>query len=94
MPGMEDEPNSSFTNMATLFNKLGISVLEEDAVDGVVDADPDKIREALETPPPDEMKPAPAISKTDQADLTYEERAALRKAQREKKAQEESGGDG
>ena len=92
MPGMEDEPSSTFTNMSTLFSKLGISVAEDEAVDGV---DPDKIREALETPPPTESTPSPTPPKADTSELTYEERAALRKAQREKKKTEEStGGDG
>ena len=33
LPGMEDEPSSTFTNMATLFKKLDISVEGDEDTD-------------------------------------------------------------
>lgn len=64
---------------------------EDESVDGL---DPDKVREALETPPPNESTPSPIPPKADTSELTYEERAALRRAQREnRKTQENTGGD-
>jgi hypothetical protein len=65
LPGMDDEPSSTFTNMATLFEKLNISVGggEEESVDVGQPAattpeetswreDREKVRKALESPSP------------------------------------------
>ena len=69
LPGMEDEPSSTFENMAALFEKLGISVEETDSW-----------RE--------EKEPSSTPSPT--GDMTYEERAARRKAEREQRLKEEN----
>lgn len=107
LPGMDDEPSSTFTNMATLFEKLNISVGDESVDVGQPapaaaeevswrDAERDEVRKALESPPPNvaeketwREKPA-----TETTELSYEERAAMRRAQRERRAKqaEESGG--
>lgn len=81
LPGMDDEPSSTFTNMATLFEKLHISVGggEDESVDvGQPDATPEetswrddreKVRKALESPSP---------SATEKE--TWREKAATEKA--------------
>jgi len=104
MPGMEDEPSRTFTNMATLFQKLNISV--EDNVDGGDEEDQEKpswrddretVKKALQSPPstPDHGgswrdTPTSPVSPPPQSttELSYEERAAQRKAEREKRAAE------
>lgn len=101
LPGMDDEPSSTFTNMATLFEKLNISVGDESVDVGQPapaaaeevswrDAERDEVRKALESPPPNvaeketwREKPA-----TETTELSYEERAAMRRAQRERKAKQ------
>ena len=110
LPGMDDEPSSTFTNMATLFEKLNISVggEEEESVDvGQPEAaatpedvswrdDREKVRKALESPPPKaaeketwrEKAKAEKPATSDTTELSYEERAAMRRAQRERKAKE------
>ena len=112
MPGMEDEPSRTFTNMATLFQKLNISV--EDTVDGGDEGDKggeedqekpswrddrETVKKALQSPPsipnhggswrdtPTTSVSPPPKSTTE---LSYEERAVLRKAQREKRAAEKA----
>lgn len=74
MPGMEDEPSSTFTDLDSLFQKLHISLDEERD-------NPD--HKVLKTTSP----PAKDGSWRDK-DLTYEERAALRKAEREQRQKE------
>ena len=69
MPGMDEEPSSTFSNMATLFSKLNISL---DSVDG---------EETNQEPSHQEVAPPTQEAVA----LTYEDRAALRKAEREKK---------
>lgn len=69
LPGMEDEPSSTFENMATLFEKLGISVEETDSWRG-------------------EKEPSSTPSPT--GDMTYEERAARRKAEREQRQRDDN----
>lgn len=81
MSGMEDEPASTFTDLDALFQKLHISV--DEPVNG-----PDKVRKALKTTSP----PAKEGSCRD-TDLTYEERAALRKAEREQRQREKESQD-
>lgn len=103
---MDDEPSSTFTNMATLFEKLNISVGggKEESVDvGQPVAaeevswrdDREKVRKALESPPPktaeketwrEKQAEKPTVSDT--TELSYEERAAMRRAQRERKAKQ------
>lgn len=84
MPGMDDEPSSTFTDLDTLFQKLHISVDEPVSWRD----DPDKVRKALKTSPP----PAKQGSWRD-TDLTYDERAALRKAEREQRQKEKEAKD-
>lgn len=74
MPGMDDEPASTFTDLHSLFQKLHISVDDEPAS---WRDNPDKIGKACSPP-----------SKEGSSDLTYEERAALRKAEREQRQKE------
>ena len=114
MPGMEDEPSRTFTNMATLFQKLNISV--EDNVDGGDEEgregeedqekpswrdDRETVKRALQSPPstPDHGgswrdTPTSPVSPPPQSttELSYDERAALRKAQRERRAAERAAG--
>ena len=98
LPGMEDEPSSTFTNMATLFEKLSISVPGGDEVDGGESKeeevtwrdDREKVRKALESPPPKVVEkeswrePAAAKSPSDTTELSYEQRAAMRREQRQR----------
>ena len=106
LPGMDDEPSSTFTNMATLFEKLNISVGggEEESVDVGQSAaeevswrdNREKVRKALESPPPKateeetwrEKAAAEKPTASDTTELSYEERAAMRRAQRERKAKQ------
>ena len=81
MPGMEDEPSSTFTDLDSLFQKLHISLEEEPAS---WRDDPDKVRNALKTTSP----PTKEGGSWRDKDLTYEERAALRKAEREQRQKE------
>ena len=74
MPGMEDEPATTFTNLQLLFEKLHISVDEPVSWRD----EPSKV-----SSPPTSKEG----SKRD-TDLTYEERAALRKAEREQRQRE------
>ena len=100
---MDDEPSSTFTNMATLFEKLNISVPSgDDSVDvGEADKeevtwhdDREKVRKALESPPPKEAEKetwretTPTKPASDTTELSYEERAAMRRAQRERRAKQ------
>ena len=52
---MEDEPSTTFTNLSTLFSKLGITVEEEvDQGQGEVtwhEEDSERLQKALKTPP-------------------------------------------
>lgn len=80
MPGMDDEPASTFTDLQSLFQKLHISVDDEPIS---WRDDPDTVRKALKASPP----PTKEGSWKD-TDLTYEERAALRKAEREQRQKE------
>ena len=101
LPGMDDEPSSTFTNMVTLFEKLAISVpSEEETVDAAGDSetkeevswhdDREKVRKALESPPPKVVEKEtwrdtpPSKPPTDTTEMSYEERAAMRRAQRER----------
>ena len=88
MPGMEDEPSSTFVDLPTLFQKLHISIGDEQESKPVSwRDDPETIRKARQT-----SSPAKGGSwrdtKTDSTNLTYEERAALRKAEREQRQKE------
>lgn len=78
MPGMEDEPNTTFSNIETLFEKLNISADGEEQGIGSSWRD-------------NQNKSASSKSTTNQQDsthLTYEERAAQRKAERELRQKE------
>ena len=74
MPGMEDEPSATFTDLDTLFEKLHISLddKQEREDDGLVS--PDSI----------------TVEQADSTELTYEERAARRKAEREQRLKREA----
>lgn len=84
MPGMDDEPSSTFADLDMLFQKLHISVDEPVSWRD----DPDKVRKALKTTPP-----AAKEGSRRETDLTYEERAALRKAEREQRQKEKEAQD-
>ena len=102
LPGMDDEPSSTFTNMVTLFEKLNISVPTEDELVDVGDSkeevswrdDPEKVRKALESPTPKVVEnetwrdSPPAKPTPDTTEMSYEERAAMRRAQRERRARQ------
>ena len=56
MPGMDDVPSSTFTNLSVLFSKLGISDSEADGAGDEEEmawrtADREQVKEALKTPP-------------------------------------------
>ena len=99
---MEDEPSATFTNMATLFQKLNISVTSgDDSVDVGGSSedvswrdDRERVRKALESPPPKVSEketwrePPTTKPSSDTTELSYEERAAMRRAQRERKARQ------
>ena len=57
MPGMDDEPSTTFTNLPVLFSKLGISDSTVDGAGGEVTwrVDKEQVKEVLNTPP----KPPP-----------------------------------
>lgn len=105
LPGMDDEPSSTFSDMATLFQKLNISVSSgDDSVDAAAAEtkeeevtwrdDREKVRKALESPPPkavekETWRETPtAKPSSDTMELSYEERAAMRRAQREQRAKQ------
>ncbi len=75
MPGMEDEPSSTFTDLDSLFEKLNISL--DGQGEGHSNADV--------------AKSSPSQSKNS-TELTYEERAACRKAEREERLKKEVDG--
>ncbi len=88
MPGMEDEPASTFTDLASLFKKLHISIeSEEDNKPVSWRDDPEKIQKALRSSSPGK-EGSWRDTKADSTNLTYEERAALRKAEREQRQKE------
>lgn len=88
MPGMEDEPASTFTDMQSLFQKLHISVEgEQDQTPVSWRDDPEKIRKTTQHSTPDKGG-SWRDAKSDSTNLTYEERAALRKAEREQRQKE------
>lgn len=55
MPGMDDEPTTTFTNLSALFSKLGISEVdgggEEEEELTWREKDSERLRQALKTPP-------------------------------------------
>ncbi len=69
MPAMDDEPSSTFTNLPLLFSKLDICL---ESVDGGGDVGEEAT--PMDTPPSQEKEA-----------VTYEERAAMRKEERERK---------
>ena len=102
---MDDEPSSTFTNMAALFEKLNISVGEEEADVGepakeevTWHDDREKVRKALASPPPKAeeketwRETTPTKPASDTTEMSYEERAAMRRAQRERKAKQSEEG--
>lgn len=93
MPGMEDEPASTFTDMQSLFQKLHISVDEDQESKPVSWRDePDKVRKALQANSPPAKIGSWREDQSDTTDLTYEQRAALRKAEREQRQKEKETG--
>ena len=98
MPGMEDEPSRTFTNLSTLFQKLNISVGDEVDHEPSWRDDRETVEKALQSPPstPDrgswrDTPTSPTSPPTSPANVTepsYEERAAARRAERENRAKE------
>ncbi len=80
---MEDEPSTTFNNLATLFKKLGISV---EGTDQGEEEEEEVEEEKAEEKEVDTEKPSMGDS------LSYEERAARRKAEREKRMMERETG--
>ena len=87
--------------MAALFEKLNISVGEETVDVGEEDKeevtwheDREKVRKALASPPPKTeeketwREATPTKPASDTTELSYEERAAMRRAQREQRAKQ------
>ncbi len=69
MPAMDDEPSSTFTNLPLLFSKLDICV---ESVDGGGEVE-------------EETTPTDTHPSQDKEAVTYEERAAVRREERERK---------
>ena len=91
LPGMEDEPGATFSDLPTLFQKLHISVGDEEQ--GTATSwrdDPEKVKKALSSPPPPAQKGSWRDSPPDSTELTYEERAARRKAEREERLKKDA----
>lgn len=89
MPGMEDEPASTFSDMQSLFKKLHISVDDNQESNSVSwRDDSDKVRKALQATANPTESGSWRESKADTTGLTYEQRAALRKAEREQRQKE------
>ena len=87
MPGMEDEPASTFTDLPSLFQKLHISIESEHDKPVSWRDDPEKIKKSIQHSSPDKGG-SWRDAKSDSTNLTYEERAALRKAEREQRQKE------
>lgn len=111
MPGMDEEPASTFVNLSSLFSKLNISLEDEEPDEGIAekpgssqDEDSGHVQEAPQSPEPTpetRSRRDKAASPTSQPDrpamdsgMSYEERAALRKAERERRARERAAGGG
>lgn len=94
MPGMEDEPATTFSDMQSLFQKLHISVDEDQESSKPVSwrDDPDKVRKALQANSPPAKGGSWKENQSDTTDLTYEQRAAKRKAEREQRQKEKEAG--
>ena len=93
MPGMEDEPASTFSNLQSLFEKLHVSVDDEQENKPVSWRDESsKVQQALQSSSPPSKSGSWREGQSD--DLTYEERAALRKAEREQRLKEKEAGEG
>lgn len=90
MPGMEDEPASTFSDMQSLFEKLHISVDDDKPVSWR--DDPETVRKALQANSPPSKGGSWRESQSDTTKLTYEQRAALRKAEREQRQKEKEAG--
>lgn len=91
LPGMEDEPSSSFSDWAYLFEKLHISVDSNETVNGPSWRDEEKQPGKDKAPPTSSKKEESSWRGTPQSDtteLTYEQRAAKRKAEREQRLKE------
>jgi hypothetical protein len=104
LPNMEDEPASTFDNLSLMMEKLGIQHVSEDETDGGAEQprDTDRLKGHLEEKPSpqgeqlttlreERIQKTPEIDlnkPTLNAELTYEERAAIRRAEREKRRKE------
>lgn len=89
MPGMEDEPSTTFTDLELLFQKLHISLdNEEESKPTSWRDDGDKVGKALREQSHPTQEGSWKDSKSDSTHLTYEQRAALRKAEREQRQKE------
>ena len=127
LPGMDDEPTTTFTNLSALFSKLGISEVDgEGGGEGEEEdrreltwreRDSERLRQALKTPPKSppttrswrEAPSSPKVCRYNQVlyyinievwcvhqsseGLTYEERAAMRRAEREKREERREKGE-
>ena len=76
LPGMDDVPSSRFTDWTFLFEKLNIST---DAVN---------TENELSWREEERRSNKPKVQSTSNAELTYEQRAAKRKAEREERLKE------
>jgi len=80
---MEDEPRETFEDPAKLFAVIGVSI------GGVKDDTPDYSSPSPQVTPSPSCTPPPSTSSTKRSsfdsNLSYEERAALRKAEREER---------
>lgn len=91
LPGMDDEPSSSFTDWAYLFEKLHISVDSSQAENGHSWREEEKQSGKAKTPPTSPKRDASSwrdTGRSDTTELTYEERAAKRKEEREQRLKE------
>jgi len=83
LPQMEDEPRETFEDPAKLFATIGVSI------GGVKDDTPDYSSPSPQVTPSPSCTPPPSTSSTKRSsfdsNLSYEERAALRKAEREER---------
>jgi len=81
MPQMEDEPRETFEDPAKLFAAIGISL------GGIKDDTPDYSSPSPQVTPSPSSTPPPSATKRSSfdANLSYEERVALRKAEREER---------
>ena len=90
LPNMEDEPRETFEDPVKLFGLLGVCIgasREEPAVSDHLSSPPDSTPSPKSTPPPASRASEKRTSYD--TSLSYEERAALRRAEREERRRRE-----